>query len=108
MEVIDPRHPLFGRRFPLLSWSASPLGSGQVFVAYRQEMVLRLPFDATTLGAARSHGSTKLTLEAIEELITVAEDCEALCPLLPRPSGPTCPQPSASRSLKTSRPSSRR
>ncbi len=40
-------------------------------------MVLRLPVASTTLAPSRPVISTKLTLAAIQELMTIAEDCEA-------------------------------
>jgi hypothetical protein len=41
-------------------------------------MVLRLPVASTTLAVSRPVISTKLTPDAIRELMTIAEDCEAL------------------------------
>jgi hypothetical protein len=41
-------------------------------------MVLRLPVASTTLAPSRPVISTKLTADAIKELLTIAEDCEAL------------------------------
>jgi hypothetical protein len=41
-------------------------------------MVLRLPVASTTLASSRPVISTKLTPDAIQELMTIAEDCEAL------------------------------
>jgi hypothetical protein len=41
-------------------------------------MVLRLPVASTTLALSRPVISTKLTADAIQELMTIAEDCEAL------------------------------
>jgi hypothetical protein len=41
-------------------------------------MVLRLPVASTTLAPSRPVISTKLTADAIQELLTIAEDCEAL------------------------------
>lgn len=108
VEVIDPRHPLFGRRFPLLSRSTAPHGPGQVLVRYRHYMTLRLPLAATTLAPARPGIPTKLTAEAVQTLIRLAEDCEALCPLIPPPSSPTYPPPSKPTSSTTSRRSCRR
>jgi hypothetical protein len=78
IEVSDPTHPLFGRRFPLISVSAPLHGPGSALVSYREYMVLRLPVASTTLAAARPVISTKLTLDAVKELMTIAEDCEAL------------------------------
>jgi hypothetical protein len=49
-----------------------------VFVSYREYMVLRLPVTSTTLVPSRPVISTKLTPDAIQELLTIAEDCEVL------------------------------
>ncbi len=75
--MIDPTHPLFGRRFPLLSVSSPLHGPGSALVSYREYMVLRLPVASTTLASSRPVLSTKLTLSAVKELVTIAEDCEA-------------------------------
>src|SRR5271157_2167612 len=81
IEVTDPRHPLFGRRFPLISMSASPHGPGHILVGYRDAMALCLPLVATTLAASQPCVHTKLTSEAVQELIAMAGECEVLCPL---------------------------
>jgi hypothetical protein len=78
IEVNDPTHPLYRRRFPLISVSSPLHGPGFAFVSYRDNMVLRLPVAATTLAPSRPVISTKLTPDAIKELLTIAEDCEAL------------------------------
>src|SRR6185503_15454805 len=104
IEVTDPRHPLCGRRFPLLSISSPPQSPGQVFVAYRDGMVLRIPLAATTLAVARPPAcGPKLTFDAVADLLRVAEDCEALCPLIPSTSGSTCPPNCNNASKTTSR-----
>ena len=77
IEVTDPTHPLYGRRFALISMSSPLHGPGSAFVSYREYMVLRLPVAATTLAPSRPVISTKLTPDAIRSL-TIAEDCEAL------------------------------
>src|SRR5262249_11676553 len=51
IEVTDPTHPLYGRRFPVLSISHPPQRLGHVVVAYRGFMRLRLPVQATRLSA---------------------------------------------------------
>src|SRR5207248_10878738 len=85
IEVIDPTHPLFGRRFPLISVSSPLHGPGNVLVSYREYMVLRLPVTSTTLAASRPVISAKLTYAAVKELLTIAEDCEALNALSAKP-----------------------
>src|SRR5439155_22634488 len=82
VEVTDPTHPLFGRRFALLSTRPRPHSVGSLFVAYRNTMVLRLPHAATSLVAAppESEPMPKLTSHAVIELIAFATQCEVLCP----------------------------
>src|SRR5438445_4680168 len=77
IEVTDPTHPLFGRRFALLSTRPRPHSVGYIFVAYRDTMALRLPQAVTNLVAAppESASMTKLTLHAVIELISFAEQC---------------------------------
>jgi hypothetical protein len=108
VEVTDPAHPLFGRRFALLSVSTSLQGSGHVLVAYRDYMRLRIPRLATNLAPAQPIGSTKLTLPAVTELIALAEQCEGLCHTDPLTSGRACHPNSEPKSSTTSRRSSRR
>jgi hypothetical protein len=83
IEVTDPVHPVFGHRFTLLSVSSSPQSSGNVLVAYREYMALRIPLVATNLASVRPAGSTKLTLSALTQLISLAEHCEGLCHIDP-------------------------
>jgi len=56
-----------------------------VFVSYRGYMTLRLPVTSTTLAASRPVIYTKLTYAAVKELLTIAEDCEALNALSAKP-----------------------
>src|SRR6266699_33431 len=110
VEVTDPTHPLFGRRFALLSTRPRPHSVGYIFVAYRDTMVLRLPHAATSLGAAppESAPRTKLTTHAVTELISFATQCEVLCPATQRNSGIDSPPRGKPVSALISRRSSRR
>ena len=105
--MIDPTHALFGRKFPLLSFSSQP-GAQYVLVRYLEIMTLRISLGATNLGVAQPKGSTKLTFAALQELISVAEAGEVLCP----PNLVTCGNdslsPSESKSWPNSRPFSRK
>ena len=109
IEVTDPRHPLFGRRFLLVSVSARRR-DGHALVAYRDRVLLKLPIAATSLAPRPScEPPCKLTREALEELIALADECGvAPCPFDPNASGDACPTNSAPRSPKTSPPSSQR
>jgi hypothetical protein len=109
VEVTDPTHPLFRRRFALLSTRPRPHSAGYLFVAYRDSMVLRIPQAATDLLAPppESEPTTKLTSHAINELISLAEQCEVLCPAIQPNSGidshPHCKPVSAPISRRSSR-----
>ena len=46
IEVTDPTHPLFGRRFPMRSISAPERGGIYVLVLYRHTFTLRIPLRA--------------------------------------------------------------
>ena len=110
VEVTDPGHPLFGRRFVLLSTRPRPHSVGYLFVAYRDTMVLRIPQSATNIVSPppESAPMSKLTLHAITELISLAEQCEVLCPATQPNSGIDSPPRGKPVSAPTSRRSSRR
>ncbi|MDP9311444.1 MAG: hypothetical protein M3R24_11265 [Chloroflexota bacterium] len=108
IEVTDPSHPLFGRRFHLIPRHRPLHETAHVRVLYRTGIHLRIPARATTLTPSRPSLQAKLSVDAITELVTLAEDCEALC-LLARPtSGLNLRQSSNPDSMPTSRRSSRR
>src|SRR6266436_4406882 len=110
VEVTDPGHPLFGRRFALVSTRPRPYSVGYIFVAYRDTMVLRIPQAATSLVTPPPEPQplTKLTSHAITELISFAEQCEVLCPATQPNSGTDSPPRGKRVSAPTSRRSSRR
>src|SRR5215471_21606363 len=83
IEVTDPTHPLFGRRFPILSARPQAPLATHVFVTYQGFMVLRLPRTATNLFPQAPRLSTTLTSHAITDLIALAEQCEVLCRTIP-------------------------
>jgi hypothetical protein len=102
IEITDPMHPLFGRRFALLSISTSPRAIGHAAVIYQGHMQLRIPLSATHLSAPAQSLGTKLTLESVTELVLLTQQCEALCPFFPTLSGTDCPPPSKPASSKIS------
>jgi hypothetical protein len=108
IEVTDPTHPLFGRRFAVVSRTASPPGPGHVLVSYRQDMLLRIPVAATSLIPSLAMARTKLTAQAVRDLVTLATQYEVLCPSSPPTSGVGSPPNSKCKSAPNSQPSSRR
>jgi len=86
--VTDPTHPLFGRRFPVLSISHPPQRPGHVIVAYRGFMRLRLPVPVTSL--TRDTGRrlrTTITRATLLELIALTTEREGPCTDPPSASG---------------------
>jgi Family of unknown function (DUF5372) len=79
--VTDPTHPLYGRRFQVLSISRPPQGPGHVVVTYRDFMRLRIPVPATDLAFDNlSAPRTTLTRAAVLELLALLKECEDPCP----------------------------
>jgi hypothetical protein len=86
--VTDPTHPLYGRRFPVLSISHPPQRPGHVIVAYRSFMRLRLPVQATNLAADNGRRlCTTFTRATLLELIALTKECEGPCTDPPSASG---------------------
>jgi len=108
--VTDPTHPLFGRRFRLITITRTLQSGSYARVDYRPGNPLVLPLGVTSLspGPADGRVRTKLTPEALAELVAVAGESEAACPSNPETCGPACGRRCADKSLATSAPSCRR
>ena len=88
VRVTDPTHPLFGRRFPLARLPSGRVGCNHVLAVYRLGVYLRLPVSATDLGAPDSlRIPSKLTAQAVAELITLSQSYRLSCLSLPKHSG---------------------
>ena len=73
ITVTDPAHPLYGRAFVLVSLASAPGPGSCAQVAYRGDIMLKIPIEATSLRpAAPSMPVSKLTLPAIQELVRLA------------------------------------
>ena len=78
IEVVDPTHPLFGRRFRVVRLCSLPRGEGFVDVFYREHIRLRIPLDATDRATSvLAQRRTKVTLEGVQQLIALAKECQA-------------------------------
>jgi len=92
VEVIDPTHPLYGRRFPVLAVSQSPQATGHVWVAFREGIRLRLPATATSLAPALpTQPRTQFTKSAVEAFLALVKEYAPPCPSCPPSSGPNSP-----------------
>jgi hypothetical protein len=102
IEVTDPAHPLYGRRFPLISIHSALHSPGYVLAQYRQDILLRLPLPATNLSPPHPRTDVKLTFHALAELILLAEQWEVLaCQTDRKTSGADSPQNSRRNSSRT-------
>jgi hypothetical protein len=75
VTVHDPTHPLYGRRFLVASRPTRPdARSTHLLVFLRDTVQLRLPL-RVTLPASTEQTVTKLTPEAVAELVATAQAC---------------------------------
>ena len=108
VEVTDPTHPLFQRKFRLLAVTRGTCGPVQITVRYRDDLTLRLPVQSTSMsGLVKVPVRSKLTAEAIRDLLAFVKENES-CPHQPRKSGKTSRRKCGKKSPKKSTKSSRR
>lgn len=98
--MVDPTHPLYGRRFPLVSVTSALISTGHVRIEYRPGIMLMLPLPVTSLwpNPERRALRTKLCVEALAELVTISGESEGPCPSSPVMSGIICPPLCADKS----------
>ena len=88
ITVTDPAHPLYGRTFALISVASTPGPGSCAQVAYRGDIMFKIPIEATSLRrAVSSLPASKLTLHAIQELIRLASYGEQADPVGPDHTG---------------------
>jgi hypothetical protein len=82
VEVIDPMHPLYGRRFRVVSITRGTCSDSCARVEWRFGLTLLLPLEVTNLVPRKEQRTmpTRLSIEAMEELVAVAEGSEGACP----------------------------
>ena len=105
VQVIDPTHPLYGRRFQLVSVIRGTCSDSRVRVKWRFGLTLLLSLEVTNLVPRNEQRTTptKLSIEAIQDLLVVAGGSEGACPSTLKMSGATYRRRSAGRSSKISR-----
>src|SRR5215211_5117332 len=81
VEVTDPTHPLFGRRFEILSVHDAPGLVGHVLVSHRGHMSIRIELKATNLAPfpPPAPPATKLTSQAVTELAQLTRELAQRC-----------------------------
>jgi hypothetical protein len=104
ITVTDPRHPLYGHSFTLVSVPGVRHGTGHAYVDDRGHGVLRVPVVATNLHpAARDLPTSKLTLGAIRDLVRLAAQEEPAWRSVPRTAVPACPRTDAEPARRSRR-----
>lgn len=105
VEVVDPTHPLYRRRFRVVSVIRESRAARIVRVEWRFGLTLLLPLSVTDIGAFEEPRTmrTKLSVEALEDLVAVAEASEGACLSSPETSGARCRPRSGGQSSTTSR-----
>ena len=75
VTVHDPTHPLYGKRFLVASRPTRPDAQGtHLLVFLRDTVQLRLPL-RVTLPTSTEQAGTKLTPDAVAELVATAQVC---------------------------------
>ena len=75
VTVHDPTHPLYGKRFLVASRPTRPDAQGtHLLVFLRDTVQLRLPL-RVTLPTSTEQAVTKLTPDAVAELVATAQAC---------------------------------
>ena len=112
MEITDPTHPLFGRKFPAASSARTPdlQHFGHILAVYRDGILLRLAVSATNLVPQPCDRTlSKLTPQALQELTALMQEiCSSKTSCDPKASGSTCRKPSGKKLKKISPRSLRR
>jgi hypothetical protein len=107
VTVHDPTHPLYGRRLLVASRPTRPDAQGtHLLVFLRDTVQLRLPL-RVTLPVSTEQTVTKLTPDAVADLIATAHAC-GLWQSDPQPCGSSSPKTSSKPLLPNSQPSSAR
>lgn len=89
IHVIDPRHPLYGKSFILITVECSARRSYAV-VHYRDSLVLRISLSATDQSGNHFSRSAKLSAQVLKDLAVLANDGEVLCQISQKMSGADC------------------
>ena len=107
VTVHDPTHPLYGRRLLVASRPTRPDAQGTHLLVFLQDTVpLRLPL-RVTLPVSTAQTVTKLTPDAVADLIATAHAC-GIWQSDPQPSGDSSPTTSNRPSCPISKPLSAR
>ncbi len=80
MDVVDPRHPLYGKRFKVTLIPFRTRDPQFIFVEFVEGMQIRLPFQATNLcSIPLPRVYSRLSRSSLEELTTLLQEFGQPC-----------------------------
>ncbi len=98
--MIDPTHPLFGRRFAVISVSRSKSDSAIVTVRFRDGITLRIPLRVTNIsGLVTNSLRATLTDSAVREFLELVKEYQS-CPKMSENFGTNSPSQLDAKSSK--------
>lgn len=100
VQIIDPKHPLYGKSFPLINANEQLSHRSHVLVKLCEGMIIRIPLISTNLSSNHFPACSKISISAVKELIFLAQDYFT-CHKTQEISGMNCPNISKSKSSKT-------
>jgi hypothetical protein len=101
VDVVDPAHPLFGRRFRVTLLPYRTPAPQCVFVEFTAGLQIRIPLSATNLRYSPPPGAPlKVSWQSIQELLALSQEWEPPCPSTSHRSGTRCPKRNDKKSSK--------
>ena len=79
ITITDPRHPLFGRSFRILSINNFYSNRKNIDAIYEEHVTFRIPISATNLENNSWGSSIKLTQSSVEDLVSLTKEYGFLC-----------------------------
>jgi hypothetical protein len=100
IKIIDPRHPLYGRSFPLINANEQLSHRSHVLVKLCEGITIRISLNSTNVYSNHFPPCSKISISAVKELVCLAQDC-LKCHMTQETSGVNCQSISKNKSSKT-------
>jgi hypothetical protein len=85
-EIVDPAHPLYRKRLPLVSVSRGPQLTANVFLRLDDGVVIKVPHCATSLSTLVQYSPcAKLSADAAETFLGLAKEYQCCPPTNSKP-----------------------
>lgn len=100
VQIIDPRHPLYGKSFPLINANEQFSHRSHVLVKLCEGIIIRIPLVSTNLSGNHFPPCSKISISAVKELVFLAQE-SFTCHMTQEISGMNCPDIFKNKSSKT-------